>query len=139
MKFDKTKLQITPTDFDTAKDFERALAKALAASPMNIVLDNINAKNIFNSKISTNAAGEIIKSCLHLIISKEVEEMFFKCAERALYDKEKVDKEFFEKERSFYYPILFELIKVNVLPFFEGLSLKSGGLLEIITSFLERK
>ena len=130
--FDKKKLEITPASFKIANNLTKAIERAIATSPLKLNVDQINFTDVFKSKLSEGALGEMIKSVLHIFISDEVENIAFQCALRALYDNQKVDEDFFEKEenRSLYYPIMFEIIKVNVSPFSKSLLSLFGGLLK---------
>lgn len=143
MKFDKSLLKITPASYKEAKQLERNMLIALRDSPMKIGLDNIDKKNPLKSDLSDGTMGELIKSVLYLASSNEVEESLFTCGKRAVYGNEKniakITEEFFEplEHRELYYPIMFELIKVNVLPFIKGLFSQFGGSVEKIKSFLK--
>ena len=66
---------------------------------------------------------------LSVITSKRVKDALFKCAEKALVGADKVDRSFFEsvENREFYYPIMTEVIKVNLGPFFKSLGSLFGG------------
>lgn len=136
MSFDKSLLQITLSSFDEAADLHDAVGSALQKSSMNISVKNIDTENPINSELSENAFGEVIKTLLSVTISKEVRNCLFVCCKRVLYNKEKVDKDFFDKveNRSLYYPIMMEVAKDNLKPFIESLSSQFGGLAAIIKS-----
>lgn len=124
MEFDKTKLRITPSSFREAKELERSIGVALKNNTMNFELEkDLNKDNI----------GEILKSILSVATSLDVEENLFNCCKRALYNNDKIDLDFFEKieNRPLYYPIMIEIIKVNVLPFIESLFSQFEGLIGI--------
>lgn len=54
----------------------------------------------------------------------------------ALLGTEKIDRDFFEaaEHRELYYPIMYEVITVNVGPFLKGLASKFGALAGIAKS-----
>jgi hypothetical protein len=136
MKFDKTKLKITPASFRESKELERSMGKALSKSSLNFGLDSVDTKNVLNSQLSENTVGEFLKSFLNVAVSREVEDNLFICCKRAAYDNNKINETFFEEieNRKLYYSIMIEIIKVNVVPFIESLSSQFEGLLKKIST-----
>lgn len=134
MKFDKSKLKITPSSFRNAKNLQGAFGRALLKNSLNFGLTSINEDDILQSEISDNSVGEMIRSVLQLVVSDEVERGLFVCAEKALYDTQKINEEYFEpvERRSLFYPIMFEIAKVNIGPFIESLFSQFEGLLKIV-------
>jgi hypothetical protein len=130
MEFEKSKLKITPSSFKTAKELERSIGVALNQNRISLNLDG--DIDLIESSISGENIGELLRSVLNIAVSREVEENLFKCCERAIYDNEKINIEFFEKveNRSLYYPIMIEIIKVNVYPFIESLFSQFGALIK---------
>ena len=72
----------------------------------------------------------LIDLVLGAAVSDEVQAALFSCSARALLGTDKIDSDFFEKveNRELYYPIMIEIIKVNVGPFLKGLASKFGAL-----------
>lgn len=131
--FDKKAFKITPSSYQEARKLERILAKVLADSSIDIK-DTSDSPEMF--------MGELIKSVLHLLISEELEEALFVCSKKAAYNSEKITVEFFDKpeNRELYYPIMIEVMKVNVLPFIKGLSSQFKALTGTdVESLLKRK
>lgn len=96
--------------------FERELAKT------DIKLDKLDLKSDITA----------ISSIIFAIDSSDkIFEAVFKCLSRCTYDGVKITESIFEPEeaRGDYYEIVIECVKVNLAPFFKGLSsrLKSLG------------
>jgi hypothetical protein len=130
MGFDKKKLQITKATFDDAFDLQDAISRAVKGNRLNVpegMESDIDVSSFLDAALST-------------ISSRDVRDCLFRCAERALYDNQKINKDFFEKEdnRELYYPIMIEIVKENVGPFITGLLSSFGGPGQIET-FLKRK
>ena len=134
MKFDKTKLRITPSSFRDAKNLQNSFGKALLKNSLNLGIENFNSEDVLKSELSENTIGELIKAVLQLVVSDDVEKSLFACAERVIYDNAKIDEDYFEdvEHRTLYYPIMFEVMKVNIGPFIESLFSQFGGLSKII-------
>jgi hypothetical protein len=78
---------------------------------------------------------------LSVITSKRVNQALFKCCETALLGDDKIDRNFFEsvENRELYYPIMVEVIKVNLGPFFKKIGSLFGGQGNILAGFLKSK
>jgi len=78
---------------------------------------------------------------LSVVTSKRVKEALFKCSEKALYGTDKVDRDFFEKveNRELYYPIMTEVVKANLGPFFKRIGSLFGGPGNLLSNFLKSK
>ena len=137
MKIAEQELRITPASFSDAQDLQRAVGTAINMN--KIKLDGDINDNLLDSNVSSETISDIINVIISTAISKEVEAALFKCAERAVLGTAKIDRDFFEpvENREYYYPIMIEILKVNLSPFFKGLSSSSGGLLEKVTSILK--
>lgn len=122
-------LRITPASFTDAQALQRAIANAMKGS-------NIELPENMKSEIKL---GGFIDAAMSLISSPEVDAALFKCAEKAVYNNQKVSRDFFEDvaNRELYYEIMLELIKVNVGPFFKRIASKFAGL-EAIKSALPK-
>ena len=110
-------LKITPASFEEALELNDSVSEALAERDININPD------VFSGDIDGKSIGSIFKIVLSLSKSKRVRIALFACAERAAYKDQRVDADFFEevKNRPLYYPIMLEVLKVNLGPFFENL------------------
>ncbi len=119
-------LLITPASFSEAMALQKAIGRALKGTKLELPANAV-------AEISPDTFGDIIGAILGVATSDEVEAALFACSERALYgpNKVKVDRDFFEQveNRELYYPIMVEVIKANVGPFFKGLASKFGALM----------
>lgn len=152
MKIGDMELRITPASFEDAIDLKDAIEESIKAGKLNLDLDTSNKevdtdKDIMSlSEVSPESITSMINTLLSIDNSKRVRAALFRCAERALLGNDKIDRDFFEKieNRQYYYEIMFEIIKVNVIPFFKGLFLKlstsgAAGIGAIISNILKQK
>lgn len=105
-------LQITPAPFADAKELYQAFLEELK----QMKLDG-----------ATNIDHNFIKDLFCVgFSSKKIEDKIWKCLNRCTYDKSKITLDTFESEqaRSDYFDILFEVAKVNVMPFTKNLYAK---------------
>jgi len=139
MKFDKKLLSVTPSSFRIAKDLEYAIGKALTKSDLNIGDVDIDEKDLSKSDVSMDTVMSLLKTSLHVLTDSTLETALFTCAGRAMYNKVRIDEEFFEEieNRELYYPIMFEIAKVNIGPFVGSLFSQFGGLSSLIKSGLK--
>ena len=118
-------LVITPAPFSDALALQKAIGRAIKGTKLDLPKDAEIEMNLDN-------IGSIIDMVLGVATSDEVEGCLLACASRALYGptKEPVSRDFFEKieNRELYYPIMVEIIKANVGPFFKGLGSQFSGL-----------
>ncbi|MGO8695998.1 MAG: phage tail assembly chaperone [Rectinemataceae bacterium] len=125
-------LRITPASFADASALQKAIGRALKGSRFDL-------SSLPGSSTEELPAG-FLESAIGLIlsvaVSDEVEDALFRCSERALLGTEKIDRDFFEaaEHRELYYPIMYEVITVNVGPFLKGLASKFGALAGIAKS-----
>jgi hypothetical protein len=146
MKIGDKELRITPATFDEAMDLKDAVEDAVKSGKLNIDIeeakegiDNISSVGSINSESLTS----LINTILSIDNSKTVRKSMFVCAERALLGNDKINKDFFEKveNREYYYEIMFEIIKVNLMPFFKGLfsKLSGSGIMGSLANILKPK
>lgn len=137
MTIDNKELLITPASFKDANYLKKMLCIALKQGGFNFDLSNLN--NIENN-IEQLLPG-LLNIVLSVATSDEVEAALFKCAEKALFDKQKIDIDFFENidNRQYYYPIMIELIKVNIAPFFKSLNSLLQNLGGLIQGFTQKQ
>lgn len=140
MSFDKKKLQITPASFQDANELRRVIGEAIQKGGLNLGKD-FNFDKVMDNEIGPDFLNGILTPIISVINSKEVENAILKCAERALYDKQKINIDFFEdvKNRHLYIPIMFEIAKENLSPFFGGLSSGLNTIRGKIGNFLKQK
>lgn len=123
MKFDKNKLEITPAPFADALELKRSIGEALNKKKLEISGLNVDLDKLVETEVTGDLLGSLLQPVLSLVNSREVERDLMLCAKRALYDKNKIDADFFEpvETRELYFPIMLEIAKVNIGPFFAGL------------------
>ena len=151
MILDGKELNVTPASFFEAMELKGVIAKALKRNGLKIDLssvdidfkdfdlENINIDGIDNFKVGD--IGWIFEHILTLTTDKSIRDCLFKCAKRALFDKQKVDPDFFEEvdNRKYYYPIMMEVMKINILPFFGIASSLFSKLQDLTEKFLKSK
>lgn len=151
MQIGGKELTITPAPFADAMALQKAIGRSLKGSKID--LSGIDADivgrdaegNIDLSTLRLDKANGMIQTIANLILnvstSDEIEECLFKCASRAVIGGEKVTLEYFEKveNRKNYFPIMMEIIKTNVGPFFGDLVSLLGGIQEKMADFLKQK
>lgn len=118
---DGKELVVTPAPFAIVMDLEEAISGALKRDGIKIDLSSVNIDFDNLEKMDAGDVGWIMEPILTLTTDSTIRGHLFKCAERALFDKNKVDTDLFEKveNRKYYYPIMMEVLKVNISPFFE--------------------
>lgn len=123
MQINGEELRITPASFAEAVALQRAVGAAIKGSNISLPED----ANIGDASINIS---EIMDLVISVGISPEVEEAVFVCAKRALLGTKKIDREFFEtvENREHYYPIMLEVARVNLSPFFKNLASMFTGL-----------
>ena len=130
MQLNGMELKITPASFSDAMALQKAIGRALKGTKFTMPTMVKDAKgDIDLGKSDIDLVG-VIDLVLGVAVSDEVQACLFACSARALLGQDKIDADFFEKveHRELYYPIMVEIIKVNVGPFFKGLASKFGAL-----------
>jgi hypothetical protein len=125
MLIDNNDLIITVASFEEAIDLKDAVEEAIKQSNLSLEFSGKES-----TEVSEDSFSSMIKTVLSIDNSRKVRDCLFKCAERAVWNKTKIDKQFFEnvENRKFYYAIMFEILKANLMPFIEGLFSKLKGL-----------
>lgn len=132
MQLNGKELRITPASFSDASALQKAIGRALKGSRFDLSSLPGSSKEELPPGFLESAIGMI----LNVAVSDEVEEALFKCSERALLGTDVINRDFFEaaEHRELYYPIMYEVIAVNVGPFLRGLASKFGALAGIAKS-----
>lgn len=108
-----TVLTVSPADYESADRLFRAILGALKTSGINF------------SEVDTDDPdlGPLLNAGLSVLANKEVSDAMWACAVRSLYGHQKITKLLFEAEesRQDIYPMAWEVVKVNVAPFFSSL------------------
>lgn len=154
MRINGQELIITPATFDEAMNLQDSILKSVHDNKIKFdFMDDVDLKDIVNEKtgneddvldkinISSDLIGDFINTIISIGISKSVRANLFICAERAVFGRkrDKIDKDFFEnvENREYYFGIMFEVMKVNLSPFFKGLFSQYGEVLKNLKSFLK--
>lgn len=129
MTINGTELRITPASFQEAMALQKAIGRALKGTELDL-------PESMTAEIKAEMFSGIIDAVLGVATSDDVEKCLFECAARCLLGTEKIDRDFFEKaeNRQYYFPIMVEIIKANVGPFFKGLDTQLRGLGQMIAS-----
>ena len=130
MQLNGKELKVTASSFADAMALQKAIGRALKGTSFKMpsIITTADGK-VDLEKSEVDLAG-IIDLVLGAAVSNEVEACLFACSARALLGQDKIDQDFFEKveNRELYYPIMVEIIRVNVGPFLKGLVSKFGAL-----------
>lgn len=139
MTIDGHEVIVTPSTFQNAIDLKRAIANALRENGMHLGLDalKINADDPLKTDVPSETIDNLIENVLSVSTSPEVHSALFRCCETVVFgaDRLKVDQAFFDdadhgvERRAYFYPIMMEVIKVNIGPFFKNLGSVFGGIL----------
>jgi len=124
-------LYITPASFQDASELRNAFLEAIQKTNV----DNLGS-NFFNLEFSQEAILPFIKGIISIATSERMENALFKCCEKVLFgdQKVKINRDFFEDvdNREYYYKIMLEVAKANLIPFFKGI----GGALKKFTDII---
>lgn len=116
---DGIELIVSPASFAEVMALKEVIARALKENGIKIDLSSIDVSSKNVSDMEAGEVGWMLEPILTLITDSSIRQHLFKCAERAMFGKEKVDQALFEdlKNRKYYYPIMMEVLKVNISPF----------------------
>ena len=140
MQIDGKELLITPASFGEVMALKKAIGDALRADGINIDLGGLKLDegNPLESEVGGDTIGSLLENVVAIATNPEVQVHLFACCERVvLGDKrDKIDRDFFEapENRKHYYPIMMEVLKVNLLPFFGNLGSVFSGFQSLITN-----
>lgn len=113
------KLVITRAPFQVANGLLKVVARELTRVQFDLDLGNIELSNIGAKDLDT-----LKNAIFQLVQSEAVEEALNRCLARCLYNGQKIVAEStFESEeaRGDYYPVVWEVMQANLLPFLGSL------------------
>lgn len=150
MELNGKRLIITPASFDDAMELQDAVGEALKGTKMDFrgISGLFGKEDKKEGSILDADLGElsgpietIAGMVLSVVTSKRVKDALFKCAEKVILGNDKVDRDFFEtvENRELYYPLMTEVIKVNLGPFFKRIGSLFGGPGNLLSGFLKSK
>ncbi len=117
---DGKELVVTPADFSDVMSLKEVIVDKLQENGIKVDLSSIDIKSEKLADMEAGDVGWILEPILTLMTDSAIRDRLFKCAERTMFDKNKVNASFFEEveNRKYYYPIMMEVLKVNISPFF---------------------
>ena len=138
MKIEGHELKITPAPLQKSMDLMRSVANALRDQGLDLESVEINAADPAKTEVPLDA---ILRNVLSVATDPVVINLLFDCAHHALVNSQRIDREFFEpvERRKYFYPVMLEILKVNVMPFFDDLGSWFGGLQGMIKSTPKQK
>jgi len=147
MELNGKRFIVQPAGFEDADELQTAIMEGLKGSKIDLSgLSEALAEgeNILEADIGkmSGPIESIIGMALSVCTSKRVKQALFKCCDKiVLVGDENVNREFFENvdNRELYYPIMMEVVKVNLGPFFKRIGSLFGGPGSLITAFLKSK
>ena len=144
MDLDGKKLIVQQSSFLNAMALKRVIGKALRNDGITLDLESIeiNDKDLSKSKIGKDTLGSLIENIIAISTDEEVMKALLQCCEKVVLfgpDKEIVDIIFFEEHREYYYPIMIEVLRVNLTPFFGKISSMLPGLGDLMQKFQKSK
>lgn len=112
--------QGTVAPFEDADELAKIVAKELLAVDFN--METVNFAELSGKDVNT-----LKNVAFQLLSSKALSGQLWKCLTRCLLNGQKITKESFaaEEARQDYYPVAWEVMKLNLRPFFKGLDLSS--------------
>lgn len=144
MEIEGIKVEIQPSSFVKAMALKKAIADALRRDGIDLDLGNveINEDNPLQSKVDSRTIGSLIENGLAIATDEKLREALFDCCDKVVLfgaDRLAVNASFFDNvERwQYYYPIMIEVVKVNITPFFGKLSSMFSGAKELMGKALK--
>ncbi len=136
---DGKELEVTPASFADAMALKEVIAKALKENGIKIDLSSVDIDFNKIDKMDAGDVGWILEPVLTLTTDSTIRKQLFKCSERAMFNKSKVNEDLFEdvENRKYFYPIMMEVLKVNISPFF-GLASSSFANLPGLTEVFQK-
>lgn len=128
MNVNGKELKITPASFMDVMALMKALSDSMKEGGIHFSLQGFK----FEGEVEIGDIGPIIEAALSVATDDSVRNCLFQCAKKALIGQDKVDMDFFEKEenRQHFFPVMLEIARVNLSPFFgilnSGSSILSG-------------
>lgn len=113
------RLNVAVPSFAHARTLQMAIARELVAVKLDFNFGQLDLSNISAKDINT--LKDVV---LQLTQSSAVDAAIMVCAEKSLYNGQRITAETFENPRARvdYYPVAWEVIKAAVGPFFKGLA-----------------
>lgn len=119
MDIDGRKLNITMASFGEVMEFKKVVSDALREGGIKLDLTGFSFDDM-----EVGDVGGIIESVLSVATNAQVRACLFKMAKRCRFGQgqteEQITEDFFEipENRQYYYPIMMEIARYNLAPFF---------------------
>lgn len=121
---DGKELIVSCASFERTMALKEIIAVKLKENGIKIDLTSvdISAENIADMEVGE--VGWMVSPVLTLMTDSEIRRYLFECAKSATFNKCKIDADLFEDagNRKYYYPVMMEVLKVNIAPFFGHVS-----------------
>ena len=125
MDLDGKELVIQPSSFANTMSLKYHIGKALSMKDLDIGSVKINEVDPLKSDVGSETIGMLLENAISVATDPKVMASLFKCCEKVvMLDNDLINESFFNKieNRGYYYPIMIEVIKVNIMPFFDKIS-----------------
>lgn len=146
MRIDGIEIEIQPSSFLNAMALKKAMADALRRDGIEFDFSSIeiNEENPLQSDIDSRTIGSLIENALAVATDTRLRDALFGCCDKVvLFGPERVpvDLAFFDEVENwqYYYPIMLEVIRVNLTPFFGKVSSMFSGVKELIGKSLPKQ
>ena len=138
IKIDGKELIVSPSSFSEVMELKEVITQKLKKDGIRVDLSGINLDENNLEKIEIGDIGWVIEPILTLMTDSAIRNLLFRCAKRAKFGDDKIDIDFFEdvENRKYYYPIMMEVIKVNISPFLNLASSMFAGFKDLKEKFL---
>lgn len=122
MQIDGKELLITPASFEIAMRLKKNIADALRSDGINLDIGGLDSENVLESDLSGETIGSLVENIMAVATAPAVVSSLFECCQTVVIgeNRERVDRDFFEEveNRQYFYPIMTEVLKANLGPFF---------------------
>lgn len=136
---DGRELKIQESSFINAMALKHNLGKVLNIKELDL---NLDIDDPLKTDISTETIGGMLENMISVATDPNIMKSLFKCCEKVVFlDDEIINESFFNKKenRGLYYPIMLEVLKVNILPFFEKISSMFTGVSGLMGKLQKQK
>lgn len=142
MELDGKELVVQPASFAATMQLKYNIGKALSVKELDLGGIDINPDDPLKSNIGSDTIGSMIENAISVATDPKVMASLFKCCEKVvMLDNDLINESFFNKieNREYYYPIMLEVIKVNITPFFGKISSMFKGVGDLMEKFPKQK
>ena len=122
-------LGLTIADFGPANRLRKEIVREMRSVRLDTDMDLSNLKDVLKMEMDAKTLNTVKDIVCQLLGSDAVEAAVFECMKKCTLQGEKITPSSFDKEetREDFLVVAWEVIKINIAPFFAGLDLKSLG------------